>query len=118
MNLVLNQKKCHFMVKEGNMVGYKVSIQGIKVHGAKIETIDKLPPPTLVKDIRSFLGHSRFNKIFIKDFLKITKSLCMLFEKDVPFEFDEKNVAIFQTLQISLIIAPIIVAPNWNLFLR
>lgn len=55
-NLVLNSKKCHFMVQEGIMLGHKVSKNGIEVDKAKIEVIDELPPPTLVNGIRSFFG--------------------------------------------------------------
>ncbi|GJZ46961.1 reverse transcriptase domain-containing protein [Tanacetum coccineum] len=38
-HLVLNLEKCHFMVKEGNVLGYKVSEAGLKVDKAKIDTI-------------------------------------------------------------------------------
>ncbi|KAE8676815.1 hypothetical protein F3Y22_tig00111582pilonHSYRG01273 [Hibiscus syriacus] len=58
--LVLNWKKCHFMVTEGIVLGHKISHKGIEVDNAKIEVIEKLPPPTLVKGIRSFLGHTGF----------------------------------------------------------
>ena len=44
-NQVLNWEKCHFMVKEGIVLGHKVSNQGIEVDRAKIATIEKLPPP-------------------------------------------------------------------------
>ncbi|GKA00539.1 reverse transcriptase domain-containing protein [Tanacetum coccineum] len=50
-NLVLNWEKCHFMVKEGIVLGHKVSGSGIKVDKAKIEAISKLPYPTNVKNI-------------------------------------------------------------------
>ncbi|GJR55583.1 reverse transcriptase domain-containing protein [Tanacetum coccineum] len=65
-NLVLNWEKCHFMVKEGIVLGYKVSGSGIEVDKAKIEAISKLPYPTNVKAIRSFLGHAEFD-IEIRD---------------------------------------------------
>ncbi|GJU69219.1 reverse transcriptase domain-containing protein [Tanacetum coccineum] len=55
-NLVLNWEKCHFMVKEGIILGHKVSGAGIKVDKAKIEEISKLPYPTNVKAIRTVLG--------------------------------------------------------------
>ncbi|GJW59455.1 putative nucleotidyltransferase, ribonuclease H [Tanacetum coccineum] len=59
-NLVLNWEKCHFMVKEGIVLGHKVSGSGIEVDKAKIEAISKLPYPTNVKAVRSYLGHASF----------------------------------------------------------
>ncbi|GKA88194.1 reverse transcriptase domain-containing protein [Tanacetum coccineum] len=67
-NLVLNWEKCHFMVKEEIVLGHKVSGAGLEVDKAKINVISKLPPPTNVKCIRSFLGHASFYRRFIKDF--------------------------------------------------
>ncbi|GJT72517.1 reverse transcriptase domain-containing protein [Tanacetum coccineum] len=49
-HLVLNWEKCHFMVKEGIVLGHKVSEAGLEVDKAKIEVISKLPPPTNIKD--------------------------------------------------------------------
>ncbi|GJQ95601.1 reverse transcriptase domain-containing protein [Tanacetum coccineum] len=59
-NLVLNWEKCHFMVKEGIVLGHKISKSGIEVDKAKVDVIAKLPHPTTVKGIRSFLGHAGF----------------------------------------------------------
>ena len=88
-NLVLNWEKCHFMIQEVIVFGHKVSNEGIEVDKAKIEVIDKLPPPTTVKGIRSFLGHAGFYRRFIKDFSKVSKPLCTLLEQNQPFNFDE-----------------------------
>ena len=88
-NLVLNWEKCHFMVQEGIMLGHKVSKNGIEVDKAKIEVIDKLPPPTSIKGIRSFFSNARFYRRFIKDFSKVAKPLCSLLEHDKPFHFDK-----------------------------
>nr|GEU99583.1 DNA-directed DNA polymerase [Tanacetum cinerariifolium] len=49
-NLCLNWEKSHFMVKEGIVLGYKISKQGIEVDKAKVDVITKLPHPTTVKD--------------------------------------------------------------------
>ncbi|XP_019052170.1 PREDICTED: uncharacterized protein LOC109114272, partial [Nelumbo nucifera] len=54
-NLVLNWEKCHFMVKEGIVLGHKVSSRGIEVNKAKVELIEKLPPLQSLKDVRGFL---------------------------------------------------------------
>ena len=48
-NLVLNWEKCHFMVKEGIVLGHRISERGIEVDREKVETIEKLPPPSSVK---------------------------------------------------------------------
>lgn len=114
-NLVLNWKKCHFMVDEGIVLGHRVSTKGIEVDKAKIQVIEKLSPPTSVKGVCSFLGHVGFYRRFIKDFSKITKRLCNLLMKDMPFEFNEECLKAFNTLKEKLTSAPIIVAPDWEL---
>ena len=48
-NLMLNWEKCHFMVKEGIVLGHQISERRIEVDKAKIETIEKLLPPSSVK---------------------------------------------------------------------
>jgi hypothetical protein len=60
VDLVLNWEKCHFMVKQGIVLGHVISERGIEVDKAKVETLEQLPPPTDVKSLRSFLGHARF----------------------------------------------------------
>ena len=89
-NLALNWEKCHFMVTEGIVLGHKISSEGMEVDRAKIETISRLPPPSSVRAIRSFLGHAGFYRRFIKDFSKISRPLTKLLEKDAPFIFDKE----------------------------
>ena len=48
-HLVLNWEKFHFMVREGIVLGHRVSERGIEVDRAKIEVIEQLPPPTNVR---------------------------------------------------------------------
>ncbi|PIN26423.1 DNA-directed DNA polymerase [Handroanthus impetiginosus] len=85
-NLVLNWEKCHFMVQEEIVLGHKVSNRGIEVNRAKLETIEKLPPPTSIKSV----------------------------QKDVPFKFDDACLYAFNDLKGRLISAPIITVPNWT----
>ncbi|GJY06288.1 reverse transcriptase domain-containing protein [Tanacetum coccineum] len=109
------EEKCHFMVKEGIMLGHKVSSAGLEVDKAKIDVISKLPPPTNIKGIKSFLGHASFYRCFIKDFSKIARPLTKLLEKDTPFEFDDECQKAFELLKEKLTCASVIVSPNWNL---
>ncbi|GJS74304.1 reverse transcriptase domain-containing protein [Tanacetum coccineum] len=84
-NLSLNWEKSHFMVKEGIVLGHKISKSGIEVDRAKVEVIAKLPHPTTVKGVRSFLGHA------------------------------EECIESFNTLKRKLTEAPILIAPDWDL---
>nr|GEW12926.1 reverse transcriptase domain-containing protein [Tanacetum cinerariifolium] len=114
-NLCLNWEKSHFMVKEAIVLGHKISKQGIEVDKAKVDVISKLSHPTTVKGIRSFLGHARFYRRFIKDFSKIARPMTRLLEKDTPFIFSQECVDAFQTLKRKLTEAPILIAPDWDM---
>ncbi|GKC20526.1 reverse transcriptase domain-containing protein [Tanacetum coccineum] len=114
-NLVLNWEKCHFMVKEGIVLGHKISKSEIKVDRAKVDVIAKLPHPTTVKGVRSFLGHAGFYRRFIQDFLKISRPMTHLLEKETPFVFSKECVEAFNALKKKLTEAPILVAPDWDL---
>ncbi|PIN10584.1 DNA-directed DNA polymerase [Handroanthus impetiginosus] len=84
-NLVLNWEKCHFMVQEGIVLGHKIFNRGIEVDKVKLKTIEKLPPPTSIK------------------------------EKYVSFKFDYACFHAFNDLKERLISAPIITVPDWAL---
>ncbi|GKA26539.1 reverse transcriptase domain-containing protein [Tanacetum coccineum] len=114
-NLVLNWEKCHFMVKEGIVLGHKISKSGIEVDKAKVDVIAKLPHPTSVKGIRSFLGHAEFYRRFIQDFSKIAWPMTHLLKKDTTFFFSKECIKAFNILKKKLTEAPILVAPDWDL---
>jgi hypothetical protein len=102
------------MVKQGIVLGHLISEKGIEVDKAKLETVEQLPPPTDVKSLRSFLGHTGFYRRFIKDFSKITRPWIQLVRTDVAFDFDEKCLAAFRTLKRALVSSPIIQPPDWS----
>ncbi|GJS50653.1 reverse transcriptase domain-containing protein [Tanacetum coccineum] len=62
-NLCLNWEKSHFMVKEGIVLGHKISKKGIEVDKAKIDVIAKLPHPTTVK---VYTDHAALKYLFAK----------------------------------------------------
>ncbi|GJZ34646.1 reverse transcriptase domain-containing protein [Tanacetum coccineum] len=94
-NLVLNWEKCHFMVKEGIVLGHKISKTGIEVDRAKVDVIAKLPHPTI--------------------FPKIARPMTHLLEKETLFIFSKECIEAFETLKLKLTQAPILVAPDWDL---
>ncbi|GJW80371.1 reverse transcriptase domain-containing protein [Tanacetum coccineum] len=112
---VQHQRQSHFMVKEGIVLGHKISKNGIEVDKAKVDVIAKLPHPTTVKGVRSFLGHAGFYRRFIKDFSKISRPMTHLLEKNTPFIFSNECIQAFETLKKKLTEAPILIAPDWDL---
>nr|GEX70006.1 reverse transcriptase domain-containing protein [Tanacetum cinerariifolium] len=66
-NLCLNWEKGHFMVKEGIVLGHKISKNGIEVDKAKVNVITKLPHPTTIK---VYTDHSALKYLFNKQDVK------------------------------------------------
>ncbi|GJZ38443.1 reverse transcriptase domain-containing protein [Tanacetum coccineum] len=114
-NLVLNWEKCHFMCREGIVLGHKISMSEIEVDCANVDVIAKLPHPTIVKGVRSFLGHASFYRRFIQDFSKIARPMTHLLKKETPFVFSKDCINAFKTLKKKHTEAPILVFPDWNL---
>nr|GEW68818.1 reverse transcriptase domain-containing protein [Tanacetum cinerariifolium] len=114
-NFCLNWEKSHFMVKKGIILGHKISKNGIKVDKAKVDIIAKLPHPTTVKGIHSFLGYVGFYRQSIQDFSKIGRPMTHLLEKDTMFFFSKECIEAFQTFKKRLTEAPILVSPDWDL---
>nr|GEW69939.1 reverse transcriptase domain-containing protein [Tanacetum cinerariifolium] len=102
-------------LNEATFLDHKISKQGIKFDKAKVDVITKLPHPTTVKGIQSFLGHVGFYRRFIKDFSKIARPMTRLLEKDTLFILYKECVEAFQTLKRKLTKAPILIAPDWDM---
>nr|GEU66061.1 reverse transcriptase domain-containing protein [Tanacetum cinerariifolium] len=103
----------HF--KEEFVHGHKISKNELEVDRSKIDVIAKLPYPTTVKGVRSFLGHAGFYRRYIQDFSKIARPMTHLLEKETPFVFSKVCIDAFEIFKKKLTKAPILVVPNWNL---
>nr|GEZ07603.1 reverse transcriptase domain-containing protein [Tanacetum cinerariifolium] len=101
--------------REGIVLGHKILRSGIEVDRAKVDVIAKLPHPTTVKGVRSFLGHAGFYRRFIQHFSKIARPMTYLLEKETPFVFSKECINAFDILKKKLTEASILVVPDWNL---
>ena len=114
-NLALNWEKCHFMVKEGIVLGHKILVARLEVSQANISVIDTLVPSTTMKGVKSFLGHVGFYIRFIKYFSKIARPLCRLLEKDTKFDFNDAFKFAFDEIKATrLIISFVMETLDWN----
>ncbi|GJT79236.1 reverse transcriptase domain-containing protein [Tanacetum coccineum] len=89
-NLVLKWEKCHFMCREGIVLGHKILKSGIEFDRAKVDVIAKLPHPTTVKGVRSFLGHAGQRKM--KHFQPIHYASKTMTEAQIHYTTTEKEM--------------------------
>ena len=77
--------KCEFWLEQVSFLDHVVSKDGIQVDPKKIEAVVDWPRPTIVTEIRSFLGLAGYYMRFVKDFSKITAPLMRLTQKNIKF---------------------------------
>lgn len=124
-NLKVNIEKTHFMQKEVEFLGYIVGSEGIKPDPKKVEAIEKLLPPTNLKELKGFLGMTSYYRRFIKDYAKVAKPLTNLTRgenaqvkasqsKKVLIELDNEALLAFQKLKSLLTTAEILAFPEFD----
>jgi hypothetical protein len=55
----LNPHKCFFCVDSGRLLGFIVSLHGIRVDPLKVEAILNLPPPSTLRQLQSLQGKEK-----------------------------------------------------------
>ena len=103
------------MVREGIVLRHLVSSKGLEVDKAKVEVIQDLALQKSIRELRSFLGNVGFYRRFIRDFAKVLKPLTSLLCKDKDFIIEDEGKEAFMRLKQSLVEAPILQSPNWDL---
>lgn len=111
---MLNWEKCHFMVKQGIVLGHVISQWRIEGDKAKVDLISNLPAPCTVKEVCTCLGHAGFYRRFIQNFRMIARPLWKLLVKEAPFVFYEDCKKVFGALKKILTSTPIIQPPSWG----
>ena len=110
----LNPNKCVFRVTSGQMLGFIVSREGIRVDPFKVEAILRLPPPSSIRWIQSLQGKSNFFRRFIVNYAEITKGYMRLLKKGVPFLWDDYAQRSFDALKKALTSAPLLSPPDYS----
>jgi hypothetical protein len=91
--------KCEFWLTEVAFLGHVISDGGVSVDLGKVKDVFNWMPPTIVSEIRSFLGLAGYYRRFIKDFSKIAKPMTKLLEKNKAFEWTKECQASFEVLK-------------------
>jgi hypothetical protein len=103
--------KCEFWHDSVRFLGHTISSEGISIDPTKVQEVMDWKPPTLVHQIRSFLGLAGYYRRFIPDFSKIAKPMTELHKKEIKFHWDDKCEEAFHTLRKLLTTAPLLAAP-------
>ncbi|GJT69340.1 putative reverse transcriptase domain-containing protein [Tanacetum coccineum] len=104
--------KCEFWIPKVQFLGHVIDSKGIHVDPAKIESIKDWASPKSPTEIRQFLGLAGYYRRFIEGFSKIEKSMTKLTQKNVKFDWGEKEEATFQLIKQKLCSAPILALPK------
>jgi hypothetical protein len=91
--------KCEFWTSEVPFHGQIISNGGILVDSTKVKEIVAWGIPTIVMEIRSFLGLAGYYWRFIEGFSKIAKPMTSLLKKGREFKWDEKHQDSFDQLK-------------------
>ena len=94
--------KSKFHVKEVAYLRLIVTIEGIRIDPAKVETVTNWPTPINMKDVQSFLGFANFYRRFIYGFSNIAGLLTNLTKKEVEFNWTDRCQQAFNTLKKAL----------------
>ena len=112
--LYAKEKKCEFMKKGVEYLGYRVSERGLEVCQDKIDKVMNWPIPTCPKEVRSFVGIASFYRRFVRDFSKIARPLTDLTRKETEFVWGSAQEKAFETLKKALCSAPILCLPDFS----
>ena len=98
-SLTLNPNKCEFGKTELEFFGYIISGEGIRPTKEKIEAVQNYPPPTNIKQLRSFLGLINYLNRFIPNLADKSERLRRLIRKDIPWAWNTAEQACFDELK-------------------
>nr|GEY66268.1 putative reverse transcriptase domain-containing protein [Tanacetum cinerariifolium] len=110
--LYVKFSKCEFWIPKVQYLRHVIDSKGIHVDPAKIESIKYWASPKTLIEIRQFLGFAGYYRRFIEGFSKIVKSMTKLTQKNVKFDWGEKEEAAFQLIKQKLCSAPILALPK------
>ena len=95
----LNRDKCSFGLKTVEYIGHILSEDGITLSESRKEAVKKIPPPTTVKELRSFLGFVNYFRDFVPDMARISKPLYALTKKKAKFIWGQPQQEAFSLLR-------------------
>ena len=114
VGLTCHPKKCKFGLRMIPYLGLQVGGGELTVQQAKVAVLDKLPAPTDLGRLRTFLGFTGYYRKFIKDYAIISKPLTLLTRKEEQWRWEESQELAFRQLCKLLQTAPVLSLPRFD----
>jgi hypothetical protein len=111
-HLYAKLSKCDFWLKEIKFLGHTISQAGMAVDPDNVQEVMNWKPPTIVRQIRSFLGLAGHYQRFIPDFSRTAKPITELLKKEAKFVWGQKCEDAFHALRQHLTTAPVLAQPD------
>ena len=111
-DLKLTKLKCNFLKAHVQYLGHYISGQGLEPIREKLESLQQMPPPTDLTEVRKFLGFVGYYRKFIPKDSDIAHPLTNLTRKVIPFEWSRACQVAFEMLKEYLLKEPILKYPN------
>nr|CAH67541.1 H0425E08.9 [Oryza sativa]CAH67733.1 H0522A01.4 [Oryza sativa] len=108
----LNPDKCVFGVPAGKLLGFLVSARGIEANPEKIRAIERMRPPSKLKDVQCVTGCMAALSRFISRLGEKALPLFKLLKRSGPFTWTEEAERAFTQLKAYLSSPPVLVAPE------
>ena len=111
-DLKLTKRKCNFLKAHVQYLGHYISGQGLEPIPEKLESLQQMPAPTDLTEVRKFLGFVGYYRKFIPKYSDIARPLTNLTRKDNPFEWSPACQIAFEMLKEYLLKEPILKYPK------
>jgi hypothetical protein len=112
--MCLNPHKCVFCVESRHLLGFILSMHGIRVDPLKVEAILNLPPPSTLRKLQSLQGKENFLRRFIRNYTELMKGFTWLLKKGYDYVWDDTANKTFESLKLALTRTPLLFPPNYS----
>ncbi|GKD22611.1 gypsy/ty3 retroelement polyprotein [Tanacetum coccineum] len=102
-----------FGTSQVEYLGHVISAQGVATDPTKIKAIQEWPIPSNVKQLRGFLGLTRYYRMFIMNFASVTRPLTRLLKKG-GYKWTDEAQTVFETLKSTMKKAPVLALPDFT----
>jgi len=110
--LKLTPEKCTLFQRSVSFLGHVVTEKEIETDPTKVRAVMEWPIPKSVREVRAFIGLTKYYRSFIKNFATVATPLHALMGKDKTFKWDDAAQQAFERLKEALTSPPILAMPT------